>query len=210
MARHLGETGYKQTAFGILPRSKLIPLEVEGIKRAWDFVVKKSEEKEDMLTPHFLRDVHQEGFGWIFPDMGGMFRKIDVSVSHHTPPKFYLVPELMDGFLKDVCARMESLSKVGNDTFIDELVILLAWAHHRFLWIHPFQDYNGRIGRILNNIILLSLGFPPIELKIETKPGRKAYVEALQLADTGNFSGLEKIVRTALDEAAEKTKKLST
>lgn len=209
MVRRLGETGYKRTTLGILPRSKLIPLEVEGIKRAWDFVVKKSEEKEDMLTPHFLQEVHREGFGWIFPDMGGVFRKIDVSVSHHTPPKFYLVPGLMDDFLKDLRARMEGLSKIENDDFIDELIALLAWAHHRFLWIHPFRDYNGRIGRILNNIILLSLNFPPIELKVETKSGRKAYVEALQSVDAGSFFKLEKIVRAALDEAAEKTKKLS-
>lgn len=210
MDRRLGETGYKQTAFGIIPRSKLIPLEVEGIKRAWDFVIKKNEKKEDMFTSHFLREVHREGFGWIFPDMGGKFRVIDVLVSHHTPPKFYLVPQLMDDFLKDVHTRMESLSRVGNDIFVDELVTLLAWAHHRFLWIHPFQDYNGRIGRILNNIILLSLDFPPIELKVETKSGRKAYVEALQSADAGDISLLEKVVRAALNEAAEKTKKFFT
>ena len=179
--RHLGETNYKQTAFGILPRSKLIPLEVEGIKRAWDFVVRKSEEGADMLTPQFLQETHREGFGWIFPDMGGKFRTIDVSVSRHTPPKFYLVPQLMDDFLKDAQARMKILSKVGDESFIDELVTLLAWAHHGFLWIHPFQDYNGRIGRILNNIILLSLDFPPIELKVETKSGRKGYVEALDV-----------------------------
>ncbi|QQR77555.1 MAG: Fic family protein [Candidatus Moraniibacteriota bacterium] len=206
--RHLGETSYKQTAFGILPRSKLIPLEVEGIKRAWDFVVKKSEEGADMLTLQFLQEAHREGFGWIFPDMGGKFRTIDVSVSHHTPPKFYLVPGLMDDFLKDVHVRMESLLKVENDTFIDELVTLLAWAHHRFLWIHPFLDYNGRIGRLLNNIILLSLDFPPIELKVETKSGRKAYVEALQAADSGNLSALEEMVKAAFTEAAEKMKEL--
>lgn len=206
--RHLGETSYKQTAFGILPRSKLIPLEVEGIKRAWDFVVEKSEEGADMFTPQFLQEAHLEGFGWIFPDMGGKFRTIDVSVSHHTPPKFYLVPGLMDDFLKDVHVRMESLLKVENDTFIDELVTLLAWAHHRFLWIHPFLDYNGRIGRLLNNIILLSLDFPPIELKVETKSGRKAYVEALQAADSGNLSALEEMVKAAFTEAAEKMKEL--
>lgn len=206
MDRRLGETGYKQTAFGIIPRSKLIPLEVEGIKRAWDFFIKKNEKKEDMFTSYFLREVHREGFGWIFPDMGGKFRTIDVSVSHHTPPKSYLVPQLMDDFLKDVQVRMESLSKVGDESFIDELITLLAWAHHRFLWVHPFQDYNGRIGRILNNIILLSLDFPPIELKVETKSGRKAYVEALQSADAGNFSALETIIRRSLNEAAEKMK----
>jgi hypothetical protein len=39
MRKNLGETSYRKTAFGIIPRSKLINLEIEGIKRAWDFVV---------------------------------------------------------------------------------------------------------------------------------------------------------------------------
>ena len=40
-----GETIYKETSFGIIPRSKLIPLEIEGIKRAWDFVLKERKKK---------------------------------------------------------------------------------------------------------------------------------------------------------------------
>ena len=40
MSKRLGETSYKETAFGIIPRSKLIPLEIEGIKKAWEFVLK--------------------------------------------------------------------------------------------------------------------------------------------------------------------------
>lgn len=189
--RHFGETSYKQTAFGILPRSKLIPLEVEGIKRAWDFVVKKRRRSGYAHASILARSAPRRfrmdipGHGWQISNN----RRLCLSPY---APKFYLVPGLMDDFLKDMRAKMEGLSKVGNDTFVDELVTLLAWAHHRFLWIHPFQDYNGRIGRILNSIILLSLGFPPIELKVETKSGRKAYVEALQAADAGNFSALEK------------------
>lgn len=41
MNKRKDETSYKQTAFGIIPRSKLILLEIEGIKRAWDFILKK-------------------------------------------------------------------------------------------------------------------------------------------------------------------------
>jgi len=40
MARRAGETSYKETAMGIIPRSQLIPLEIDGINRAWNFVLK--------------------------------------------------------------------------------------------------------------------------------------------------------------------------
>lgn len=206
MKKRLGETSHKQTAFGIIPRSKLIPLEIEGIKRAWDFVLRQSEKRKIPITPEFIKKLHQIGFGWIFPDSGGKFRKIDVRVSKHIPSKFFLVPQLISDFTKDLEIRTKHLPKIEDSNFFEELIALLSWAHHRFLWVHPFQDYNGRIGRLLINIILLNLDLPPIELKVETKAGRKKYIEALQAADDGNCRKLEKIIRSALEEAIEEVK----
>lgn len=202
MAKRKGETSYKETAFGIIPRSKLIPLEIEGIKKAWGFVVKKRAKGKLPLSTKFIRATHKVGFGWIFPNLGGKYRKTEVKVSRHTPPKFFLVPELMEEFMKDLQTRIKHLPTIDNEKFLDELIKLLAWAHHKLLWIHPFLDYNGRIGRLLNNIILLNLDLPPIELKVETAVGRKIYIEALQAADNFDFAKLEKIVRSAINEAA--------
>src|SRR3989338_9117080 len=203
MAKRLGETSYKETAFGIIPRSKLIPLEIEGIKKAWDFVLKKSAKNKLSLTTSFIQEIHQVGFGLIFPELGGRFRKIDVTVSKYIPPKFYLVPQEMDNFTKDLQVRIKHLPKIDDEKFLDELISLLSWSHHKFLWIHPFQDYNGRIGRLLINIILLNLNLPPIELKVETTAGRKNYIKALQLADDHNYTKLENIIKSAIDEMAK-------
>jgi len=141
------------------------------------------------------------GFGWIFPKMGGQFRTIEVKVSKHIPPKFFMVPQLMVEFCEDLKVRIKHLPKNDDEKFLDELVSLMAWAHHRFAWIHPFQDYNGRIGRLLNNVILLNLNLPPIELKVETTSRRNKYVKALQLADNHDYLKLEKIVRSAIEES---------
>ena len=204
--KKVGETNYKQTAFGIIPRSKLIPLEIEGIEKAWKLIVKKHKNGSIPLTANFLKDLHKVGFGWIFPEFGGKFRRIEVTVSHHTPPKAYLIPALMEDLIKDIKTRLRYLPKITDEKFIEELVILLAWTHHRFLWIHPFQDYNGRIARLLISIILLNLNLPAIELKIETPKGRKKYVNALQEADQGNHKKLEILVREAIYEAARKVR----
>lgn len=201
MTKREGETGYKETAFGIIPRAQLIPLEIKGIKKAWDFVLQKSERVNLPITPEFIKEIHKVGFGWIFPKMGGKYRTIEVKVSKHTPPKFYLVSQLMVEFTEDLNFRIKHLPKIDDENFPGELVSLLAWAHHKFMWIHPFQDYNGRIGRLLNNVILLNLNLPPIELKVETTSGRKKYVESLQLADNHDYSQLEKIIRLAIEES---------
>ena len=173
MSKRKDETSYKQTAFGIIPRSKLILLEIEGVKRAWDFVLEKRNETKISITSSFIKKLHETGFAWIFPKEGGNFRKVEVTVSDHTPPKYYLVPQFMDSFCKDLAERQKHLPNLDQSDFLEELIRFLAWAHHRFLWTHPFKDYNGRIGRLLINIIILNLDLPPIELKVETKVGRK-------------------------------------
>lgn len=200
MTKRQDETSYRETAFGIIPRSKLILLEIKGVKQAWDLILKKRKKTKIPISPLFVKEVHKIGFGWIFPKMGGKFRKVEVTVSNHTPPKYYQLPQLMENYYQDIKERLKHLPSLDKTNFLDELVYFLAWLHHRFLWIHPFKDYNGRIARLLVNIILLNLDLPPIELKVETKAGRKKYIQALKNADDGNYSSLESLIREAIEE----------
>ncbi len=202
-----GETSYKDTSFGIIPRSKLIPLEIEGIHRAWSFVLKKRNKSKIVITLDFIKKLHQLGFAWIFPKIGGHFRRVEVTVSNHTPPKFYLLPQLITDYCLDIKERLNYLPKIENQKFIEELIKFLAWSQHKFLWIHPFQDYNGRIARLLTNVILLNLDLPPIELKIETTIDRKKYITALQEADGGDFKKLENLIKVAVKESVKELEK---
>jgi Fic family protein len=63
-------------------------------------------------------------------------------------------------------------------------VLVAAEFHYRFIRIHPFDDGNGRLARILMNLILMQYGFPPVIIKTEDKA---AYYSALQQADAGIF-----------------------
>ncbi|MDO8668220.1 MAG: hypothetical protein Q7K35_03945 [bacterium] len=121
MKKKIGETSFKETAFGNIPRSKLIPLEIEGTKRAWDFVMGRLKAGKISFSLGFIQQAHKIGFGWIFPEMAGKFRKIDVAVLNHIPPKFYLVGQLMVEFTQDLKTRLKYLPKIENLKFIDEL-----------------------------------------------------------------------------------------
>lgn len=63
-------------------------------------------------------------------------------------------------------------------------MVLAALFHYKFVAIHPFDDGNGRLSRILMNLILMRNGYPPVVIKIED---RQAYYSNLSLADTGNY-----------------------
>lgn len=92
----------------------------------------------------------------------------------------------------DVPARMQALVKWLDASLHEfreaDLLWLLARLHHDFVLIHPFDDGNGRVARMLVNYVLMRLGYPPIIVPTERK---KDYLAALRLADAGDITELE-------------------
>jgi Fic family protein len=73
---------------------------------------------------------------------------------------------------------------------VESIANLLAWADWRFQWIHPFKDFNGRVGRILLVALSYKLGLPPIDPAAAEASGKTAYFDALRAADAGNLAQL--------------------
>ena len=100
-------------------------------------------------------------------------------------------------------------------------IILATEFHYRFIRIHPFDDGNGRIARLLMNFVLMQNGYPPAIIKTEDKG---EYLKALEQADAGQLDfffnyisqlviySLELMIRAAngeeIDEAGDLDKKL--
>lgn len=198
-------TSYKQTVFGVLPRSKVVQLEAGGVKKAQEYIVKLSEKKAK-ITPQLILNIHKVGFGFIFPDWAGKFRTIDVTVGDYEPPHHSRIPELIVNLCHDFEECLKHLpSPESEEIFLDEVISLLAWFQHRLAWIHPFNDYNGRVARLLTNLLLLNLGLPIITITAETGKERERYVEAMKAADQHDHSKLEELISSALKESLEKT-----
>lgn len=71
----------------------------------------------------------------------------------------------------------------------------LAEAHNRFECIHPFIDGNGRTGRIVLNMILVRLGYPPVVILKQQRP---AYLSAMIQADRGEHGALGELLARAM------------
>jgi hypothetical protein len=71
----------------------------------------------------------------------------------------------------------------------------LAKAHAHFEQIHPFLDGNGRTGRLVLNLLLIRLGYPPA---IIFKGDRRRYLAALQSADRGDHGPLAELLARAI------------
>jgi Fic family protein len=78
-----------------------------------------------------------------------------------------------------------------------ELAVALGEVHAAFERIHPFLDGNGRAGRLVLNLLLVRLGFPPA---IIFKRDRDRYLQALDQADKGDPGRLAELVaRSVID-----------
>ena len=102
-------------------------------------------------------------------------------------------PRRPDGATHEYCpplhveSEMDNLLKWFTEYESADPIIVAAWFHHRFTQIHPYQDGNGRLARVLTTLVLLRTQLLPLvidrDLRIE-------YISALEQADANNLSPL--------------------
>lgn len=96
---------------------------------------------------------------------------------------FYAEPNAVPGLMADLIDWFNSAEQRDN---IHPLV-RAAILHHEFVAIHPFDDGNGRMTRILMNLSLMRAGYP---LAIVPVDDRLNYYASLRAADKGNYAPL--------------------
>lgn len=89
-----------------------------------------------------------------------------------------------------VAAEMDNLIFIYDDLLKRNIhpVIIAAWFHHAFSIIHPFQDGNGRLARLLASLIFIKFGFFP--LTVLREDAKNFYIKSLESADSGNSQPL--------------------
>lgn len=84
---------------------------------------------------------------------------------------------------EQVASEMDNLVLIYNELEgkNEHTLILGTWFHHAFTTIHPFQDGNGRVARLLTSLIFIKYGYFPFTVLREE--ARVKYIEALEEAD---------------------------
>ena len=196
------ETSWKETKFGILPRSKIIQLEVQGTQKGLLLLQQIAKNKEP-LSIDLIKKIHKDCFSDILQNFSGTFRTIQVEYSGKEAPHSSKVHEMMQNFVSDIEHALKQLSSKTSDAYITDIAELLALFQHRFVVIHPFVDYNGRMSRMFTNYVLMREELPTVEIPVTTNLLRKKFIQALQKADEGNYQALQDIIGKALNESLE-------
>ncbi|WP_443937825.1 Fic family protein [Pedobacter sp. MW01-1-1] len=189
-------------------------LEIQNIERAMEFI-------EETVTDYpinrgFISELHKiivEGLpitnGGEGDKAPGVYRNhsIKISNSAHLPPQ----PFLIDGYMD------EMFEFINQDDSSKYDLLKSAIAHHRFVWIHPFGNGNGRTVRLFTYAMLIKNGFNVNVGRIINPTAvfcnnRNQYYDMLARADTGTAEGILEwceYVLNGLKNEIEKIDKLS-
>ena len=143
-----------------------------------------------LLKERDILNIHELVLQKIEKDFAGRFRTSGVRISgaNFVPPNALKI----DGYINELVDWV-------NTSDLD-IIIKSTIFHHRFVWIHPFFDGNGRTVRLLFNLLLMKEGFPPA---IILKNDRKKYYDALNFANNGNYSKLALLILQALERSLD-------
>ena len=115
-------------------------------------------------------------------DDAGKFRPgpVKLTNAHFTSPEGPAVPPLATE-LVGLFAHSEAMHPVAQ----------AAWLHNQFTYIHPFNDGNGRTGRLLQDWVLIRRGLLPVGIPPAM---RDDYYHSLELADKGHWDDLVEMI----------------
>jgi Fic family protein len=165
--------------------------EAKNLARVVSYIGKRAKEQE--LSLDVMLSLHKMLISNIQDDIAGRFRQGDerVRVGSHIAPAAKEIVEMLTKMLSDY-----------NAVSHEHIIKRIAKLHLTFEYVHPFIDGNGRIGRVINNYLLIREGFVPINIKFID---RKKYYDAFKEFDEkGKTIIMEEIVGKALTNSYHK------
>ena len=159
--------------------------ETKNLARVMSYMDKRAKEQE--LNLDVILSLNKMLIANIRDDIAGRFRQAGeyVRVGSHIAPK----PD-------EVIERLQKALVDYNASAGENIIKRIATLHLAFEHTHPFIDGNGRIGRVINNYLLIREGYVPINIKFID---RKKYYDAFKEFDeNGRTAVMEEIVAKSL------------
>lgn len=165
--------------------------ETKNLARVVSYIDQKAKESE--LNFEIILLLHKMLLSNIRDEVAGRFRGFNeyVRVGSHIAPK----PE-------EIAERLNKALAEYNASVHENIIKRIARLHLNFEYTHPFIDGNGRIGRVINNYLLIREGYVPINIKFYDR--QKYYSAFKEFELHGKTSVMEEIVGKALTNSYHK------
>ncbi|MBD1364154.1 Fic family protein [Mucilaginibacter sp. ZT4R22] len=174
---------------GLTDKNAINEIEARGIAAAELFILQM--DTDIVISTSLILEVHKIGFSELY-EWAGKWRTTEVLVGQLNPPAPPQILQLLYQFIDNLNYKLDTF--IAADDHVDNLV----YAHYEFIRIHPFNNGNGRTGRLLMNLVALKLGYQPLQLYHREGESRRVYIDAMKSADKGDFEPLRNLIAKEL------------
>lgn len=144
------------------------------------------------LTFKTLCQWHQTWLGNVY-SWAGEYRTVDMAKPDILFASPLQITKLAEKFETQYLAYFSELPDMDDE----ELIAFLAEAHVEFILIHPFREGNGRISRLLLDIMAAKAGTQPLDYSLWDKH-KDFYFKAIQAGRDGDYQHVERLIRDVL------------
>jgi len=148
---------------------------------------------EQIITADDLREWHRRSLGNVY-DWAGHYRSVNMGKAEFHFAAAHLIPNLMKALEKNFLSVYMPCKGMTDEALIDAL----ATVHIELILIHPFREGNGRLSRLLTNIMALQAGQPMLGFSVMDEQ-KENYFSAVQ-AGLDNYEPMKSIFRQVLHE----------
>ena len=184
---------------GIRSRKAMDALEFEALRRTQIHLLGTVTAKT-RLNCAMIRSAHKHFLGRLY-DWAGKYRTVNLSKSGFIWPPATLIERNMDLFEK-VVLRKRTPCLPGPPKKVAEAI---AIVHAEFLLVHPFREGNGRIARLIADIMALQAGYGPLGFDFHSRADQRRYIEAVKRGYLGDCRALSELVAGVM-RASKKVK----
>ncbi|MGL6162105.1 Fic/DOC family protein [Microbulbifer sp.] len=186
-----GEEGVLRNIPGLTSKRDIDDAETELLEALYEEVLPQA---RDTLSFADIRHWHHRWLGNLYP-WAGSLRKVNMSKGGFHFASAGTLPKLVKNFEQQYLQQFPSLS----DTPDEEFIRYMAESHVEFILIHPFREGNGRISRLLLDVMALQAGFQPLDYQL-WEDHREFYFRSIQAGVGGDYQHMQRLIRDVLEQ----------
>lgn len=179
---------------GIQSPDEMDEVELDLLIQLYDLIPEEIE-ADQPLTVADIRDWHRRWLGNVYP-WAGQYRSVNMGKDEFHFAAAAQVDRLMGDLDKKFLSRYTPCEGMSDE----ELIEAIAVVHIELILIHPFREGNGRISRLLANVMGLQAGKPELDFSLWDEQ-KERYFSAIQ-AGLDDYEPMKVLVRQVLPDAS--------
>lgn len=176
---------------GVTDAHEMDIIELELLQELYEYIFGK-DFPEERLTVELIKTWHFKWLGNVY-QWAGDERSVNMSKQGFSFAVATQIPKLLDLFENKVLHHYTPCSSLSSD----ELIKAIAVTHVEFILIHPFREGNGRIARLLADVMAVQAGFETLDYT-SWELNKEEYITAIHRGLDREYDNMKVFVEKAL------------